>query len=75
MVSALDNGRAEFKIWPSQCVVFFGKRHFTLSVWLSTQVYVYTQAWWIARGGGGGVLAMDWYPIQGGVVIRVVSSW
>ena len=24
--------------------------------------------------GGGGVLAMDWYPIQGGVVIRVVAS-
>ena len=34
----------------------------------------YCQAWLIARGGGGGVLAMDWYPIQGGVVIHAVSS-
>ena len=28
----------------------------------------------LGAGGGGGVLAMYWYPIQGGVVIRVVAS-
>ena len=28
-------------------------------------------AWWNARG----TLAMDWYPVHGGVVILLVASW
>ena len=54
--------------WLSQCVVFLGKKHFFLTVLLSTQEYKRVLA--ICQGCLmkclGGNLGIDWHPIGGG---------
>ena len=47
-------------------------RHLTLTVPLSTQVYIWVPAN-LMRGNPGGNPAMDWHPIQGGVEILLAA--
>ena len=70
MVSALDSRARGLGLslgW-GHCVVFFGKT-LTLTVPLSTQVYVGTSEF-----NAGGNPAMDSHPIQEGVEILLVAS-
>ena len=73
MVSVPESGSRGLGSRPGRVIVLCSwAKHFTPTMPLSSN---WQEAWRNTWGGGGGNLAMNWHPIQGGrVVILLVTS-